>query len=124
MAYSVHDRLDYLGERFKPINDDPEGQITYTRGVNTVDLTASLQQLDQMEVIPGVIETHVNYQHFIIDSDELILAAAQTRPQVGDTITRANGEVYQVVAIGPDQITYKYTTSTRKRMRIFCDQIS
>lgn len=114
MPYNFGERLDKLGSRMKEINAEP---ITISDGTTTIPIARATPALfNTFEEMPGVSITQVTYQDWIVDACEL---GVFDPPAVNLIITRVNtGERFRVTSPGPDMGPYKYTTPSKKRMRI------
>jgi len=123
MIYELQDRLDTLGSRLQEVSSE---LVIYTRGVaslSNLKVTLILAD-DPEELAPGIVLATIRRQDFLIDSADLILSSALTVPTRGDKITRTNGEVYQITSPGGDLPVFRYTTSSKKRLRIHADLLS
>ena len=72
--------------------------VTYKRGGSQVTLTAVLGQTTFDEIGgDGEIHAQIKSVDFIVVPSELILGGSVEEPTRGDTITRENGEVFDVM---------------------------
>lgn len=119
MTYHFQDRLDLLGPRFKEVNGYAG---TYVRpGTGTVDpINLSPILAEGQEFIPGISITRVEFQDFAIDASAVDFGGGEVKPAVGDYVTFLGAE-YRLVSRGGEDPPFKYTTSTRKRIRLFTE---
>jgi len=117
--YNFQDRLDLLGPRHKTVNGVAG---TYVRpGVGTIDpITLAPILAEGQEFIPGVAITQVEFQDFAIDADAVDFGSGEVKPLVGDYVT-FQGNQYRLVSRGAEDPPFKYTTSSRKRIRVFTE---
>jgi len=121
MTYNLQDRLDLLGPRMNTVNGVAG---TYVRdGVGTIDpITLSPILAEGQEFIPGVSITRVEMQDFALTAADIDFGSGEVKPEVGDLVT-FQGNQYRLVSRGGDDPPFKYTTSSRKRIRVFTDLI-
>ncbi len=122
MAYRMQDRINHAGSRFKVTNSET---VTLSRdGESDVQVTASPIQMEAEDYTPDGSVTRVEYHDWVIDVADYAFASVLTEPTSGDTITRANGDVYRPVSFGGsskftvNEPIFKYTTSDRLRYRV------
>jgi hypothetical protein len=97
--------------------------VDYTRGINTVSLTACpILANAPEELSPGVVVTRIELQDFICDAEDLVINGATITPMVGDTITWGS-RIYRVIALDESSPPYEYTTSARDRIRIHTELV-
>jgi len=70
--------------------------VTYTRGSNTVELTGTRNRLSTDALQTDGVYTRVGRLEFTCKQADLDFGAGATDPQRGDTITDADGVVYDV----------------------------
>jgi hypothetical protein len=118
MSYDVSTRLDYLGERMQELH---QNELLYIRGEETVEIKHfTPEKIDVQELAAfGIAMLTDRAQDFVFDTESL-QAFDSPVPLRGDKI-RWNGRLYELFSIG-DEI-YRYTTSTRKRVRVHSRQI-
>jgi len=117
--YNFQNRLDYTGTRFKEIN----GFVgTYVRpGTGTIDpINLSPILAEGQEFIPGVALTRVELQDFAVDADAIDFGGGPDKPRLGDYVT-FQGNQFRLVSRGTEEPPYDYTTSSRKRFRLFTE---
>lgn len=115
----LQDRLDYAGQRMNDLNSVA---ITYSRGGKAVSIeNANAVASDVLEQdIHGTTIILQQLQDFIFDAS-LLGCFVPKYAQKGDVITYRD-ETFSVVEI--NNRTFKYTTSSRKRIRVYTQQIS
>ncbi len=124
MTYNFATRMDRLGSRMKQLHDNV---LTYTRGgvsVRVTNFTPERFDVNSMAAY-GVVVITEKFQDFIFDASKLG-SFSPTEPQIGDTITWGT-RTFTVVALGPpgeDAECYRYTTSSRARVRVHTRQTS
>lgn len=119
MTYDFSDRLDYLGTRMQDLH---QNELLYTR--DSVDLkienfTPEETDTEQLQAL-GIAILNEKWQDFVFDADELS-DFTMAEPEAGDTLTWGD-MTFQIVSIN-DKL-FKYTTSSRKRIRIHTKQIA
>jgi hypothetical protein len=118
MTYDFHERLDLLGSRMKELN-----QITvqYTRGTQTVSIhNVNRGRTEAAEIgVHGITLIEEQQQDFVFDSSDLASFDPNT-PEHGDRITDG-ATVFEVMTLGDR--TFRYTTPTRKRIRVHTKQV-
>lgn len=72
------------------IKSDAAGSITYTRGGQSVTLSATIGQTEFNEQDTEGFITRVESQDFIVTAEDLVLDSTQTLPRKGDVITRVD----------------------------------
>jgi len=119
MTYNFQDRLDLLGPRHKSVNGEAG---TYVRpDVGTIDPIILCPILAEgQEFIPGVSITQVEFQDFSLDANAVDFGSGEVKPEVGDYVT-FQGNEFRLVSRGAEDPPFKYTTSSRKRIRIFTE---
>lgn len=127
MTYNVQSRYDLQGSRMQAINPDPLGTVTI-RNPRTQQqvsgIVACLGNTNTIEMMPGVAQTQIRYQDFIINSADLDFGTGAVRPKNGWHIERQDGSTYKVVALGgSDAAPFEYITASNKRMRIHTELI-
>jgi hypothetical protein len=77
------------------------------------------------EFIPGVAITRVEFQDFAVDADAIDFGSGEVKPKVGDyvTINLVPGVQFRLVSRGAEEPPYTYTTSSRKRLRLFTERM-
>ncbi len=89
--------------------------VTYTRGVTSATVPATLGQTVSGSNAEGPVRTEVG------DRDYLILVsalAAFSTPQIGDRITDAAGLVFEIQDTNTGDPAWRYTDPTRVEYRI------
>jgi hypothetical protein len=77
--------------------------VTYSRSASSVSVNAILGRTQTEQPINDSGATvRSNWIDFLIDGDDLVISAATIKPQQGDTITRSDGAVYEVTAMGSE----------------------
>lgn len=100
--------------------------VTYTRGANSVTLSASLgnSRIEIMESSGAV--TVVDSRDFLIAVEDLVLNSVAVTPRTGDTITETCGGityVYRVLDLPTDQC-YRFSDVGRTQFRIHTKLVS
>lgn len=96
--------------------------VTYSRGVNSVTLTATRGKSDFEEVDEfGVVQRMQSRDYLVLVAD-LILSGVGVIPAVGDRITDA-GATYEVLSIS-GQPHWRYSDVGRLTFRIHTKQVS
>lgn len=113
MSY-FQDRLKKVGERMNEKNGET---VSITRGGSTTnDVTASpVIKREAEEFIPGLSATHIEFQTWGINVADYKIGGTEVIPEVGDLITRTNGEICRVSAFDEEQPPYVHLTSNRDR---------
>jgi len=122
MTYNFSTRLDRCGTRMKQLHDNC---LTYARGTNEVvieNFTPEKIDVDQLQAL-GIAIINEKWQDFVFDYSALEDLPSQD-PQINDLITWDDGESpvrqYRVFSINDE--LYKFTTSSRKRIRVHTKQ--
>ncbi len=113
-----HERLSYLGTRFKALNGIPVTYVIKERNGDEVTFEIALASpilLPPDEQIPGLPITRLEFQDWCIDVVDL---GDNFPPQTNHYIRKANGEEFQATPTGMDNPLYQFLTSTRDRVRI------
>lgn len=114
-------RLNHVGNRLNAVNGE---LVTLERNGNqTPDITASPVLMKAEEIIPGIAVTRVDYQAFGMDVADYVINGTAVTPEIGDTITRADGTVFRLVSLGADEPPYQYTTSSRTRYFLHTERV-
>lgn len=121
MAYDVKSRLNYLGSRLKGIS---YFDVTLQRGVNTSDGTVraspGITEIEEMTASSLVVQART--QDWIIDTADYVIGHVATLPQNGDNIVKG-GETFRVITPDGHQACYRYTTTTKLRIRVHTVQV-
>lgn len=118
MAYSYQDRLDHLGVRKKEVDS---AELQYRRPGEALNpITQGTVEYHQPEGYQEEGQFHVETEliAFTFDADALEVYATDQFPKRGDTITY-NTVKYAILPMDDDGTHYRYTTSSRKRIRVF-----
>ena len=121
MAFEFSTRLDTLGTRMKELHSNT---LTYTRKKDGVTTTATVtnftpETCDIQEIAQhGIVLVTAKLQDFIFDTSD-ISAFSPAVPETGDTLTWGSN-VFEVFSIGEEM--FKYTTSSRLRIRVHTQQ--
>ena len=95
--------------------------ITYTRGANSVAITATIGNTDFQTTDADGFFTQVQSRDFIFPAEDLILNAETVLPERGDTITEVVGDktyTYAVLPFGEDGELYKFSDPHRTILRV------
>lgn len=77
--------------------------VTYTRGAVSVSVSATVGRTQTEQPIDANGTTiRSNWIDFLINGPDLVIASVVVKPQQGDTITRSDGAVYEVTAMGSE----------------------
>lgn len=123
MPYNLASRLDKLGERFKTLNVN---SATYERP-GSVIAAATIQNFtpEKLDVTAlamfGIVLITDKMQDAVFDTAQI---AAFGEPEHGDKFTWGI-RVFEVMRIGNerDGETFRYTTSSRLRIRVHIRQV-
>lgn len=115
VAYSVRDRLKYIGTR----QNETRGELcTYSRGGASIQLQQCPGHTDVQDLISNTVVDAVRYVDFIFFSKELKLPGLGVIiPTRGDLIVW-EGKTYVVTAPTAADDVYNFTTMYRDRVRI------
>ena len=92
--------------------------VTYARGNYTVTLTATVGRTPY-QIEDGGVLTAYESRDYIVKAEDLVLKGAVTLPQSADTVTEADGGIFEVSvpkglnvfeSIGPDSTVLKIHT--------------
>lgn len=100
------------------INDN---ELTYTRGATDITVTSFTPEkvdVEQMQAL-GIALITEKWQDFVFDASELS-GLTPSEPAVGDVITWGTSE-FRVSPLMDE--AYRFTTSSRKRVRVHARQI-
>jgi hypothetical protein len=120
MAYDFTTRLDHVGSRMPQLHDNT---MTYTRDGYTItfyNCTPEKVDVEQMQAL-GIAIIQEKWQDFVFDALLLETAFIPPEPQVGDIIGW-QGYEFRVSVLGEE--TFRYTTSSRKRIRVHTRQVT
>ncbi len=118
MVDLIKDGVDWFRAKLK---ENAGQSIAYTRGPNSVTLTATIGETDyEKEDAHGVI-IRFESRDFIIDASDLLLNGSVVTPQDGDTITYG-GETYEVLSLDGGR-PYEPTDPYETQWRIHTKQI-
>lgn len=118
MSYDVSTRLDYLGTRMQELH---QNELTYIRGNESVTIeNFTPEKIDVQELAAFGIAMITDRAQDFVFSTESLEAFEESVPLRGDKI-RWNGRLYELFSIGEE--IYRYTTSTRLRVRVHSRQI-
>jgi hypothetical protein len=130
MVYNHQNRLNHASRRFAEVNTET---VTYTRdGEAGIPIAASpiLIPATELQVAASAFQnagygavTRADLQLWGVEITALVTLDPAT-PQVGDLITRANGDIFRVVSRSDDDPAYDYVTSTRDRFLVHSIRIS
>lgn len=116
MPYNFRTRLPHVGSRMQEVNYE---DVVYSNGTYSVAWRVTPTRPLQLEDRYGnPIMLSIHRKDFFGSTAGLLLNGTAYLPQRGDTITRANGEVYKVVSDAEDQTPYEYVTDVRDRIRV------
>jgi len=100
--------------------------VTYKRGANSVTVNAGIAETTARTINEQGFEIQVRAVDFLIEVDDLIILAANIKPDVGDTVTRTvNGEtiIYEVLKT-IDEKEYRESDRYGTIFRIHTKEIS
>ncbi len=129
MAYNFSERLDYLGQRMKTVN---ENSLTYERPgsapIVITNFTACRPRVLELGLVGQPPLITAKNICFIFDYD-LLVALTPHEPQHHDQIhsvvyqqTDFTGVIYEVTLL--ENSAYDFITSSRKRVKVNCEQIA
>lgn len=95
--------------------DDFAVSITYTRALESVELTAIVEP-SRFEMFTELGATRVERRGYLIKASTLNFGSGVTLPQIGDTITEGSN-VY-IVPKGTELPRYEYTDEDRLILRV------
>lgn len=119
MTYDFSTRMDRLGTRMKQLHNN---SLSFERSGETAILVENFtpEATDVNELaLQGIPLIADKMQDFVFDTVDLA-NLANPLPKVGDKVVW-NGKTFELFIVG-EQV-YKFTTSTRKRIRIHSRQI-
>ena len=100
--------------------------VTYERGVDTVDVSASIgRTIFEVDNGFGIVE-RTEARDFLVLTDDLALAGARTLPERGDRVRETQGTtifVYEVMAPGKEP-HWRYSDPYRKTLRIHTKHVA
>lgn len=100
--------------------------VTYERGVDTVDVSASIgRTIFEVDNGFGIVE-RTEARDFLVLTDDLVLAGARTLPERGDRVRETQGTtvfVYEVMAPGKEP-HWRYSDPYRKTLRIHTKHVA
>jgi hypothetical protein len=97
---------DRLATGLSRIRDVAGETVVYRRGAQKVTLTATIGSTREQSVDSGGLVLVVRHCDFHLPQASLILGGRVTEPQVGDTITRTDGTVWEARPIDGDRCFY------------------
>ena len=119
MTYDFSTRLDRVGERMQELHDN---SLTYSRSgeldLTITNFTPEKADVDQLIAL-GIVVVNEKWQDFVFDVADMSTWTIP-EPRTGDKIVWGT-LTFQVTSIGDE--TFKYTTSTRKRVRVHSKQV-
>lgn len=96
--------------------------VTYSRGADTVSLTAVPGRTRYESNVPSGVVTEFQTRDYIIKAADLILAGSVTLPQDGDQITDVDAAgddvVYEAMSPGGDAPSWTFSDTARTHLRI------
>lgn len=118
MVYSYQDRLDRLGTRKKEVDVQTVTASRTGEASATVDCTIEYFPPEGNEASPHFIQTELIA--FTFDTADWPLTGT---PQAHDKMT-FGGNTYEIVPMSSDDRYFRYTTSSRNRIRFFGRQVA
>lgn len=115
MVYVYRDRLKKNSDRFETINTENVSYLPLG-AINSIVIPVSLILRRPLIVSNPPAEVSFDRQWFSINVADLLNGNEPFLPSQGDRITRANGEVFEIVPESDDMPIYQYITSDRERM--------
>lgn len=119
MSNLMQDAVDWLGAQLKRAAGVT---ITYTRGTNSVSITATVSMHEYDVIDTDGVVTAVTSRDYVIHSADLILAAVEVLPRAGDRIAETidgTAETFEVMPLAgtrafdpvdPDSVLLKIHT--------------
>jgi hypothetical protein len=98
--------------------------VVYSDGTYSVVWSVTPTSPVQMDDGYGnIVRTSTLRKDYIGHTSALVLNGAEYLPQKGDSLTRADGEVYKVVAEGEEGRCWEYISDIRDRIRVKCVRV-
>jgi len=114
MTYDFQSRLRKVSDRFKNINYEA---ITYTRDGESITIAKASPILHEApQIVVGVSVSRLEIQDWAIDCEDIEFGDGVNEPMPNDMITRANGDQFRPVDMGPGNPSWRFTTSARDRV--------
>jgi hypothetical protein len=120
MTWNFHQRLRHGSDRMK---EGVSETITIRRGLDEIEVTASIILEDAQEIIPGVAVTRVEVQYFGIDCVDIEFSDNVHYPLDSDIFVRASGDEFRPMHLGETTPPWKYVTSTRDRILVATQRV-
>lgn len=115
MAYSVKDRLKYIGTRQNQVRGE---LVTYIRGAAQIQIYQCPGHTDVQDLIPENVISVGRYVDFIFFTQDINLPGlGLTIPIRGDKVVW-QGNVYVATPPMANEDVYNYTTMYKDRLRV------
>lgn len=99
------------------------GTIVYSRGANSVSLSATYGRSEFTSERDGVVTVDINDRDFMFEVDDLILGGVDSLPVRGDRIADAEGRLFEVLALAGAQV-YRACDAEGTRIRVHTKRIA
>lgn len=96
--------------------------VTYTRGANSVSLTAVVGQSPHEQLDDVGMPVTAQSRDYLFKASDLVLASVAVEPQQGDQITDS-GSTYSVRSMGSEP-AWRYSDHDRTTIRIHTVEVS
>lgn len=95
--------------------------VTYRRGGNSVEVTASIGQTTFRTVVDYGAQVRTARRDYLVSTVDLVLNSERVLPEAGDRIEEIDGDqtfVYEVMGPGGDEPAWRYSDPYRRVLRI------
>ena len=113
---------DQLTRGLDRLREQAGQTVTYTRGANSVSLTAVVGQSSNDQLDDTGMPITAQSRDYLIKASSLVLASVVTLPQQGDQITDS-GATYVVRSVG-SEAPWRYSDLGRTTIRIHVVEVS
>jgi hypothetical protein len=124
VANMLTSAVDWLNSQ---LQDYASQTVTYRRPATgqSVSLSATYgRQLLSVTDRAGHVKVERADRDFIFPAASLILGGLVVTPQKGDTVTLANGDVFEVTPMGLNEPEWKYSDPFQTMIRVHCKAIA
>jgi len=118
-AYSLADRLDYVGRRMQELNQNTLTLIRVDESNVAVDNFTPEKITVEALALYGIVLVNQKAQAFVFDTSKYS-SWTDNFPKVGDRISWED-RIYEVMVMGDE--VYTFTTSSRLRVRVNTKQV-